>query len=655
MASRYDDSRYYQADLYGLTAIEQAVLSLSKQADYLTNEEKKQLIDCCFFAAIAHEGQKRRSGEPYVCHPIKVAEILAKEVRFNLPVLIAAVLHDVIEDTPKTKEEIIDSFGVEVASLVDGVSKLEKSASISPKELQARTFEKLVYAMEADPRVVMIKFADRMHNMQTLGALRPDKRRRIAQETLDVYVPIATRLGMYIFKTQLEELAFKHVYPWRYQIIEKLLRDNDVREAVALAVAKNITEESKKENITIILRRRRRNLYNVYKKLEKIRFSNRRPLENASIPFIVLTNSIEDCYRILGLIHQLYAPVFKKLSDYIASPKVNGYQSIHTSVLTTDRRVINFQIRTKDMHTTAEAGIVAIWRYHNEKHHSFGIKGLPKEKSFKRWLGSIKSTSTETRNPIEFYEAVKQDLTGYEVQVLTPKGEPVALPSGATVIDFAYYIHSDLGNHLHKVEVNGVEVPVNFELTTGQTVEVFTQTASTPQSHWMTWAVTARAKTSIKHYLRGLSTQALSAMGRQELVDHLTSKKITYRHLDKLIQGVAEKHYRITEHDLLHRLALHEVDSETVARYLRRVSNAFGMTAKLSLMVYNQPGVLARIAEILGDNGANIFCIEFPDNTRTEEMLMIFEIQVAQSVDLESIVKQLTQLEIVKYLTHEES
>lgn len=654
MASRYQDSRYYQADLYGLAAIEQAILNLNKQADYLNSEEKQRLIDCCFFAAIAHEGQKRRSGEPYVCHPIKVAEILAKEVRFNLPVLTAAVLHDVIEDTPKTKEEIIDGFGVEVASLVDGVSKLEKSASISPKEHQARTFEKLVYAMEADPRVVMIKFADRMHNMQTLGALRPDKRRRIAQETLDVYVPIATRLGMYIFKTQLEELAFKHVYPWRYQIIEKLLRDNEVREAVALAVAKYVTEESKKENITIILRRRRRNLYNVYKKLEKIRFSNRRPLENASIPFIVLTNTIEDCYRILGLIHQLYAPVFKKLSDYIASPKVNGYQSIHTSVLTTDRRVINFQIRTKEMHTTAEAGLVAIWRYHNEKNHSFGLS-LPKEKSFKRWLSSIKSTSTETRSPIEFYEAVKQDLTGYEVQVLTPKGEPVALPSGATVIDFAYYIHSDLGNHLHKVEVNGVEVPFDFELTTGQTVEVFTQTASTPQSHWMTLAVTARAKTSIKHYLRGLNTQTLSAMGRQELVDYLASKKITYRHLDKLIQGVAEKQYHITESELLSRLALHELESETVAYYLRRLSNEFGMTAKLSLMVYNQPGVLAKIAEILGDNGANIYCIDFPDNTRAEELLMVFEIQVAQSVDLEVIVKQLTQLKIVKYLTNEES
>lgn len=654
MSARYHDAAYFQSTLYGLEMIEQSITQLIKQADYLNDTEKQQLIDCCFFAAIAHEGQKRRSGEPYICHPIKVAEILAKEIRFNLPVLQGAVLHDVIEDTPKSKDEIIAIFGQEVADLVDGVSKLEKDTNISPQELQARTFEKLVYAMEADPRVVMIKFADRMHNMQTLGALRPDKRRRIAEETLDVYVPIATRLGMYIFKTQLEELAFKHVYPWRYQTIEKLLKDNEPREKTAQAVMKKINANSKAENINIVLRRRRRNLYNIYKKLEKIRFSNRRPLENASIPFIVLTNNIEDCYRILGLIHQLYSPVVNKLSDYIASPKVNGYQSIHTSVLTDNRRVINFQIRTKEMHAVAEAGIAAIWRYHNESSHTFGIKGLPKEKIFKRWLGSIKTTSTQTQTPIEFYEAVKQDLTGYEVQVLTPKGEPVALPKGATVIDFAYYIHSDLGNHLQRAKVNGVEVDVGFELTGGQTVEIFTQTATTPESTWLNHVVTARARACIKHHLRSLPDDELTAMGQGEIESYLNAQNISFRRLDSSLEQVANNHYQISKEKLLHRIALHEVRPRNVARFLQRLARDAGTTSTLSLMAYNQPGVLAKIAEILGSNRANIYRIEFPDNTRTEEILMIFEIHVESVNDLHDIISALEQLNLVKYITHEE-
>lgn len=654
MSSRYQNAKYYRADLYGLDAIEQSIAQLIKHVSYISDNEKQQLIDCCFFAAIAHEGQKRRSGEPYICHPIKVAEILAKEVRFDLPVLSAAVLHDVIEDTPTCKEEIVDVFGQEVADLVDGVSKLEKDKDISPQELQARTFAKLVHAMEADPRVVMIKFADRMHNMQTLDALRPDKRRRIAEETLDVYVPIATRLGMYIFKTQLEELAFKHVNPWRYRTIEKLLNDNEVREMTAQAVSKKINEESKAENINIILRRRRRNLYNIYKKLEKIRFSNRRPLENASIPFIVLTDCIEDCYRILGLIHQIYAPVFNKLNDYIASPKANGYQSIHTSVLTPDRRVLNFQIRTKEMHAVAEAGLVAIWRYHNESNHTFGIKGLPKEKIFKRWLGSIKTTSTQTQTPIEFYEAVKQDLTGYEVQVLTPKGEPVALPKGATVIDFAYYIHSDLGNHLYKAKVNGVEVDVDFKLKAGQTVEIFTQTATTPQSSWLGKIVTARARACIKHYLRELPEKELAAMGLQEFKAYLLTQNVRFRQLEKMLKRIAQRQYESSKRELLQRIALHEIGYEKILYFLQRLSRELGKTAMLSLVAYNQPGVLAKIAEILGYNGANIYCITFPDNTRSEETLMVFEIQVESAKDLQLIVDELTQLNLVKYITHEE-
>ncbi|PIE45532.1 MAG: guanosine-3',5'-bis(diphosphate) 3'-pyrophosphohydrolase [Gammaproteobacteria bacterium] len=651
---RYADAKYYDGTLSDLADIEASIDQLLKQANYLDDDEKQQLIDCCFFSACAHRGQTRKSGEPYVCHPIKVAEILAREVQFDLPVLFAGILHDVIEDTEISKAEVVTAFDQEVADLVDGVSKLEKDKNLSPKELQARTFQKLVHAMEADPRVVMIKFADRMHNMQTLGALKPDKRRRIAEETLDVYVPIASRLGMFIFKTQLEELVFKQIHPWRYKTIKRLLRNNQKFKETVDEITKTLTDKFKEENIEATIRRRRRSFYNIYKKLEKMRF-NQQPLEKASIPFVVLTNGVEDCYRALGLIHQIYTPVFGKLTDYIASPKVNGYQSLHTAVLANGRqRVINFQIRTKGMHSIAESGILAIWRHHNQEKNAFGLKGLPRDKYIRRWLENIKDISQAAHSPLEFYEAVKYDLDKDAIQVLTPKGEPIALPEGASVIDFAYHIHTEIGDHLSGAQVNGVNVDITFCLDSGQTVELLSSPGASPTSEWLNHVTTGHARTSIRRYLRDLPAEKLEKIGLHAMEKYLSERKVNYGYLQEMLTEIANNQYSIDLRTLLHRVALHKVSLERIYNYLQHLVHQNDTASSITITMYNQPGVLAAVAHTIGAFNANILRIDFPDDMQAEEVSAVFEIHTELSAHFREMLDALRQLDLVRDVSYEE-
>lgn len=645
MTSNYSDTDFYCGDLYNLSAIEDSVADLARQARYLDTDERLQLINCCFFAARAHEGQRRHSGEPYICHPIKVAEILAKEEIFELAVLQAAVLHDVIEDTDTDKDTVSRMFSEEVANLVDGVSKLEKDKSVSPKELQARTFEKLVFAMVADPRVVMIKFADRMHNMQTLDALRPEKRQRIAHETLEVYVPIAARLGMSHFKTELEELAFKHLLPWRYQVIKRLVKDNKSREDAMTKVSGELTQRFSQAGMTISLRKRRRNLYHVYRKLARNR-RNRRPLENASIPFILIAETTEDCYRALYHIHDCYAPIANKLVDYISSPRVNGYRSLHTAVLTEDRRVINFQIRTQEMHNVAESGIIAILR--EEK------SNLQQDQSIQRWLRNLMSMTRFTDSPIEYYEAVKSDLIGFDIQVFTPKGEPIALPNGATVIDFAYHIHSDIGNYLARVKVNDIAVTADYQLSDGQTIELSTSTTPAPNPGWLKHAKTARARSAIRHFLRTLPPEDLQQSGLTELENHLHKHALSYRYLMKMLEDIATTQYQVSTGELLQKIALRDVKCRQIRKTLQKMSQQNGVTSTLAVEVINQPGVLATIAETIANYQANILRIHFPDNMQAEMVVMKFEIHVELLSQLDSIVTSLKAVRFVKHVNYEE-
>ncbi len=649
----YETTRYYDASLFGLEAIEESIASLEKRVAYLPEAERHALIDTCFYAAIAHREQRRKSGGPYICHPIKVAEILANEVQFDLPVLQAAVLHDVIEDTPFSKAQVTADFSEEVANLVDGVTKLEKDEEISAEELQALTFAKLVEAMEADPRVVMIKFADRMHNLQTLDSLRPEKRRRIAKETLDVYVPIAGRLGMFVFKNEMENLSFKHLYPWRYRAIAKLANDtHPEREAIYGDVKAHLQEQFKSLDIQASIRKRRRNLFDIYQRLKKSRQSHL-PIKRASIPIIIITDTIDECYRILGIIHKGYTPVFKKLADYIASPKANGYQSIHTSVLTENRRLLNFQIRTKSMHAVAESGIIAIWRQHNVSKSNSANPHLQRDKSMRRWLENIKDLSNIANNPLEFYKAVKRDLTDSKIQVLTPKGEPIPLPEGACVIDFAYYIHTDLGNHLKSAKVNDLKVPLDYSLSHGQMVELSVSSSASPESAWLKCVKTERATTAIRHYLRKLPKEKLAELGLEEMRNHLSKRKIHYRHLEAMLETVAEAR-EMTLDALLTAIVLHTVKRKTIRSELQQLAYQSDVTTVLHVQMENQPGALGTVADTIGKHGGNILRIEFPSDLQAKRVTMLFETRTETPDALNNITGDLLLQPLVKRVQREE-
>ncbi len=648
----YETITYYNGELYGIADIESSVAQLEKRITYLSEAEHQALVSACFYAAEAHKADKRESGEPYICHPIKVAEILASEVQVDLPVLLAAVLHDVIEDTDIGKAEIAKVFSDEVANLVDGVTKLKKSKDVSREKRQADTFAKLANAMEADPRVVMIKFADRLHNMQTLMALPAESRHRIAQETLDIYVPIAGRLGMFTFKEEMENLAFKHLHPWRYDIIERwALAAHPERQAIYSAFNENVSQylsEVGIENVSI--RKRRRNLFDIHRRMTKTR---RRRLNNASIPVVILTETADDCYRMLGIIHKLYKPVVNKLADYIGSAKANGYQSLHTAVVTEDRHVLTIQIRTRYMHNVAESGIIAIWRQHYIDKSGRTDSEPQRDKAIRRWLKNIKYLSSIADNSLEFYEAVKRDLRKAKIHVFTPKGEPIELPQNATVIDFAYAIHTKLGNHLKYAEVNGIRVKRNYRLSNGQTVELFTRPSVFPSSVWIKHAETARARTAIRHYLRELPKEKLPELGREEIRRYLAKRNICYHNLDKLLKKVA-KNRDISLEKLLRSIALREVERRIIHAELQEVVDSTGVTTILHVKMHNRSGALAMVAETIGNHGINILRIEFPEDMRAKQVTMLFELHVHDITLLTPLVGNLCKQPLVKSIKTEE-
>lgn len=627
--------------------IDKSIDELKRATRYLTKVEQKQLIESCYFAATAHQGQYRRSGEPYVCHPIKVAEILAKEVAFDLAVLQAAVLHDVIEDTNASKEDVTAQFGEEVAELVDGVSKLEKDADVCPQVLQARTFAKLVQAMAKDPRVVMIKFADRMHNMQTLSSLRRDKQRRIAKETLEVYVPIATRLGMYAFKSKLENLSFKFLYPWRYKTIQKVLKTDQPRRKIITKVQKKITEAIRELDINAEVLVRNRNIYDTYLKIEESS-SKKLPLETASIPFILITDDIDNCYRLLGVVHRLYPPIFRHLVDYIASPKSNGYQSIHTSALTNQQQLITFQIRTQGMHTVAQGGIIAIWREYNK----IQLSGNRADKSMRRWLGNMKNLQSLINNPVEYYEAAKRDLMEDDMQVYTPKGDAVTLPTGATVVDFAYQIHTEVGDKLVSAKVNGVPVGVDFILTNGQAVEVYTRKDAHPHASWLKKVKTAHARAAIRRFFRSIPEQDRIKIGRASFINFL--KRKNYYPIDNLQQKIEQVCLErgISESQLFEMIALDEAKKTDLLENIKKlVINHGDFVSQIVVEVDNLPGVLADVATTIGQSSVNIEGIGFPENMRAAQVKIQFSIRMTKLEHLDDLLLKIEKLNLVRNVT----
>ncbi len=479
--------------------------------EYLDSTQVAEVYRAYLFGAQAHEGQKRASGEPYIYHPIAVARIMC-EMRMDYKSIIAALLHDVIEDTPTLKEQLAEDFGEEVAELVDGVSKLTHLDNVSKAEQQAESFRKMMLAMVKDIRVIIIKLADRLHNMRTLGAMRPDKRRRIAQETMDIYAPIANRLGIYSMRHELLDLSIKNAYPMRYRALKNACKQVvGHRKEIFSTIESAIKERLKEVHIKAKVKHRRKNIHSIYRKMKekKISFSQLSDVYGVRI----LCKSVDDCYRVLGVMHNLYKPIPGKFKDYLAIPKANGYQSLHTSLFGPHGVPIEVQIRTHQMERFAQSGIAAHWLYKDgEKSSTETAQTRALE-----WLKGLLEMQQRAGSSLEFLESVKVDLFPDEIYVFTPKGDIKKLPRGSTVVDFAYAVHTDIGNTCVAARIDRHMSPLSSQLHNGQLVEIITSEQSRPHPSWLNYVITAKARTNIRHFLKSLQQAEAEALGQRLL------------------------------------------------------------------------------------------------------------------------------------------
>ena len=476
---------------------------------YLTREQVSEVYRAYLFGAEAHEGQNRLSGEPYIYHPVAVARILAG-MRMDHQCLMAAILHDVIEDTETAKEQLAREFGREIAELVDGVSKLTQIKFRSRAEAQAENFRKMMLAMTKDIRVIMIKLADRLHNMRTLGVMGPNKARRIARETLDIYAPIANRLGINSIRHELEELGMAAHWPWRYNVLRGALRKRrGNRKEVVGNIEEVLRGRLQQEGFDGNVYGREKHVYSIYRKMLEKKLSLN---ELADVyAFRILVDSVDTCYRVLGVVHNLYRPVPGRFKDYIAIPKANGYQSLHTVLFGPHGLPIEIQIRTREMHRVAEEGIAAHWQYKDT-----GTRALTPDAAAD-WLRNLLEVQKDSGNSMEFLEHVKVDLFPDEVYVFTPRGQIFVLPKGATVIDFAYAVHSDVGNQCVAARVDRRLAPLRSQLRNGQTVEIITKPNNRPNPAWLDFVVTGKARATIRSYLKRLEQKEAVELGRRLL------------------------------------------------------------------------------------------------------------------------------------------
>ncbi len=481
---------------------------------YLEPEQIREVYRAYLFGAEAHSGQKRMSGEPYIYHPIAVGRILA-ELHMDYKCLMAAILHDVIEDTGTGREQLAEIFDEEIATLVDGVSKLTNLDSKSHAEMQAENVRKMLLAMTRDIRVILIKLADRLHNMRTLGVMRPDKARRISRETLEIYAPIASRLGIYSIRVELENLGFQAYYPWRYQIVSQALRKmRGPRSEIVDHIQQSIGNRLTQENLHAEVIGREKNISSIYRKMRDKRISLQDLVDVYA--FRIIVDSVDTCYRILGAVHNLYKPVPGKFKDYIAIPKANGYQSLHTVLFGPHGLPIEVQIRTQDMDRIAEAGIAAHWLYKLDKNSSNVASNAASG-----WLNNLLELQKGAGNSEEFLEHVKIDLFPDEVYVFTPRGKIMELPKGASVIDFAYAVHSDVGNHCVAARVDRRLVPLRSQLFNGQTVEILTSPNARPSPAWLDVVSTGKARSNIRTFLKQLKHREAAELGRRLLEKEL--------------------------------------------------------------------------------------------------------------------------------------
>lgn len=512
---------------------------------YLDPNEIALIAKAYLVAANAHETQFRSSGEPYITHPVNVAEILA-DLHMDPQMIQAALLHDVIEDTPVTKEDIENQFGKKISDLVEGVTKLTQIKFQTKAEAQAENFRKMVLAMVEDIRVIIIKLADRLHNMRTLGALRPDKKRRIALETIEIYAPIANRLGMNNFKVELEGLGFEALHPMRHRVLKMCVRKaRGNRKKLLEKIKKSILNKLREEEIKHPqVWGREKRLFSIYRKMRDkgLPFSEIMDV----YAFRIIAEDRHDCYRMLGIAHSLYTPVPGRFKDYIAIPKTNGYQSLHTTLFGPYGVPIEIQIRTEEMEYHADNGIAAHWIY---KEQPDAISNI--EIKTRTWLSRVIDMQKGAHNPLEFIENVKIDLFPDEIYVFTPKGDIVELPMGSTVIDFAYSVHTEVGHHTISAKVNRRLVPLSFEIHNGQTIEILTSPTAVPNPAWMNFAVTGKAKSAIRHFIKSQQEGDAIQLGKKLLSYSLSEFNLKWDKIDKNIKKQLLKTFNLDHDDQL--------------------------------------------------------------------------------------------------------
>ena len=516
---------------------------------YLNPEQTSHVRRAYYFAEQAHFGQVRRSGEDYVTHPLALAGILA-EMHMDHQSLMAAMLHDVIEDTGIPKAAIGKQFGPTVAELVDGVSKLTQMEFETLEEKQAENFQKMALAMARDIRVILVKLADRLHNMRTLGVLQTSKARRIARETLDIYAPIAMRLGMNTVRMEFEDLGFNALYPMRARRIDAALRSvRGHRKELVDKIRHQIETTLAQEGHEVEVQGREKHLYSIYKKMKSKRKSFSEIMDIYA--FRIIVDSVDTCYRVLGCIHSLYKPVPGEFKDYIAIPKANGYQSLHTVLMGMHGVPIEIQIRTREMEAMANHGIAAHWLYKTEGQSANGSHARARE-----WVQGLLEMQQRAGNSLEFIEHVKIDLFPDEIYVFTPKGRILELPRGATAVDFAYAVHTDVGNSCVACRINRRLAPLSEPLQSGETVEILTAPGASPNPSWFNYAVSAKARTNIRHFLKHQTREDSVTLGRRLLDRALAGFDKSLDQLpDEQVQEYLNQHHYDTLDDLLEQIA----------------------------------------------------------------------------------------------------
>ena len=497
-----------------------------KLSSYLDPKEVDRIKRAYLFSEKCHLGQMRQSGDPYITHPLAVANILA-DMRMDPESLMAGLLHDVIEDTGVTKGQISRRFGRTVADLVDGVSKLGEIESASRAEQQAESFQKMTLAMSRDIRVMLVKLADRLHNMRTLGVLSPEKRRRIARETIDIYAPIAQRLGINDIRLEFEDLGFAAMYPLRHRRLREALKaSRKNRKEVVTEIHQAIEMRLERESVNVVVKGREKHLWSIYLKMREKKKSFRDIMD--VFAFRLVVDNVDDCYRALGIVHNIYKPVPGEFKDYIAIPKANGYQSLHTLLVGMHGVIIEVQIRTREMDAMANFGIAAHWEYKSATKST-----EVNRRRAARWVQGLLEMQQKAGDSLEFLEHVKADLFPDEVYVFTPKGKIIELPTGATPIDFAYSVHTGLGDRCIACHIDGQLTPLSEPLQSGQKIDIVSAPGAQPNPNWLNFVVTAKARSAIRHFLKNQQHEESVDLGKRLLDQALGNLGTSYKQLKK--------------------------------------------------------------------------------------------------------------------------